>query len=346
MHERTQNNTISMRSKSTRARLPGQPLLDGKAKGIKEPFALSNKLTLEVLPRVQEAIQVAKLDTRTRIGSETEVSSMRREIDKVGEEEEIDQEGKQESRVATRLLSVPVRELTSCEIEAAEPGNFGIEQDHVERPTDAPHKDRYTETEFGSTRDKDHNRDTVVERAPELSNTHGNTTQISTEPIRQMSSVDKQENLATSQETGSAQGTASQREDYIQQAQVKQDNKKKVGKVYQMADGQMAEKTTEGINHRPQQNATGLDEQSDFSSAVQARWREIAQRTTYGKMLTKLLRGWMFKKENDDRVKFWTEHRMLREVTDALSEIESRATTEQQQVDETTAAAQQVEADE
>ena len=111
-----------MRSKSTRARLPGQPQLDGKVEGIKEPSAPSNKITVEVLPSVREAIQVAELDTGTRIGSDTE-GSMRREADKAKEKEEIFQNGKQESRVAIRLLSVPVGDPTVVE---SKPQNLKI----------------------------------------------------------------------------------------------------------------------------------------------------------------------------------------------------------------------------
>ena len=104
-----------MRSESTRARLPGQPQLDGKAQGIKDPSLFPTSSTVEVLPSVREAIQVAELDTGTRIGSETE-GSMKLEADKAKEKEEIDQNGKQESRVAIRLLSVPVGDPTVVEL--------------------------------------------------------------------------------------------------------------------------------------------------------------------------------------------------------------------------------------
>ena len=105
-----------MRStKSTQERLAEQPQPDGKVEGIKGPSPLSNSLTLEVLPSVREAIQVAELDTGTRIGSETE-GSMKLEADKAKEKEEIDQNGKQESRVAIRLLSVPVGDPTVVEL--------------------------------------------------------------------------------------------------------------------------------------------------------------------------------------------------------------------------------------
>ena len=105
-----------MRStRDTQEWLAEQPQLDGKVEGIKEPSPLSNSLTLEVLPSVREAIQVAELDTGTRIGSETE-GSMKLEADKAKEKEEIDQNGKQESRVAIRLLSVPVGDPTVVEL--------------------------------------------------------------------------------------------------------------------------------------------------------------------------------------------------------------------------------------
>ena len=106
-----------MRStRDTQEWLAEQPQLDGKVEGIKEPSPLSNKITtVEVLPSVREAIQVAELDTGTRIESETE-GSMKLEADKAKEKEEIVQNGKQESRVAIRLLSVPVGDPTVVEL--------------------------------------------------------------------------------------------------------------------------------------------------------------------------------------------------------------------------------------
>ena len=112
-----------MRStRDTQEWLAEQPQLDGKVEGIKEPSALSNKITVEVQPSVREAIQVAELDTGTRIESETE-GSMKLEADKAKEKEEIDQNGKQESRVAIRLLSVPVGDPTVVE---SKPQNLKI----------------------------------------------------------------------------------------------------------------------------------------------------------------------------------------------------------------------------
>ena len=104
-----------MRSKSTQTRLSEQPQPDGKVEGIKEPSALSKQNTVEVLLGVCEAIRVAESDTRTCIGSDTE-GSMKLEADKAEEKEEIDQNGKQESRVAIRLLSVPVGDPTVVEL--------------------------------------------------------------------------------------------------------------------------------------------------------------------------------------------------------------------------------------